>query len=251
MKRAADVRMKNAANERLTALGTAKEASAAEELAVEIAGAADMVTGVVSIEAHEILIDVAREDQDLPYLDVETHEIGDHFVVLHHQEISIPTSQVVEVIAGEMSHAVDRLQPLCRQGIRLRDHAQLHGVGVAQTQDPSHHIRDAGPRRLTEIAEATVVEVVEVEEGVQTTVIVGDPTRLPMTPGLGLRRLASEEEALRSPQVHLLHRGCGIVVEEIHRLCPGPHLPRVTARATEWSHDETETQPLQVQRIGI
>lgn len=195
----ADVRMKNAAKERLTASGTAKGASAAEELAVEIAGAVDVVTGVASTEAHEILIGEVHEDQDLPYLDVETHEIGDHFVVLHRQEISIPMSQVVEVIAEEMNHAVDRLRPLCPQGIRLRDHAHLHGVGAAQTQNPSHHIRDAGPRRLTEIAEATVVEVAGVEEGAQTVVIVGDPTRLLMTPDLGLRRLASEEEVLQSP----------------------------------------------------
>jgi hypothetical protein len=231
-KHAADVRMKNAMKERLTASGTAKGASVVEALAVEIAGAADVVTRVVSTEVDGILIDAVHEDQDLPYLDVETHERGDHFVVLHPQEISIPMSQVVEATVEEMKHAVDRLQPLCHLGMRLLDRAHLLGVGVAQIQDPYHHIRDAGPRRLTEIVEATVAEVVEVEEGAPIVVIVGDRTRLPITPDLALRQLASEEEALQNPQVRLLHQGRGIAVEEIRPLCLGPRLPRVTARAT-------------------
>jgi hypothetical protein len=197
-KHVADVRMKSAVKERLTASGTAKGASAAEELAVEIAGAVDVVSGVVSTEVHGISIDVAHEDQDLPYLDVEIREIGGHFVI-HRQEISIPMYPVAEVTAEEMNPAVDRFQLHYHLGIHLQDRAHLLGVGVAQIQDPYHHIRDAGPHRLVEIAEATVAEVLQGEEEAQIVVIVGDRTRLPMTPDLGLRRLASEEEVLQSP----------------------------------------------------
>jgi len=197
-KLAADVRMKSAVKERLIASGTAKGASVAEELAVEIAGAVDVASEVVSTEVHEISIDVAHEDQDLPYLDVETREIGGHFV-LHRQEISIPMYPVAEVTAEEMNHAVDRFQPQYHLGIRLRDRAHHLGVGVAQIQDPYHHIHDAGPHRLIEIAEGTVAEAVQGEEEAQIVVIVGDRTRHPMTPDLGLRQLASEEEVLQSP----------------------------------------------------
>jgi hypothetical protein len=196
-KHAADVRMKNAVKERLTASGIAKGANVAEELAVEIAGAADVVSGVVLTEVYGNLIDGAHEDQDLPYLDVETRETGDHFV-LHPQEISIPMSPVVEATAEEISHAADRFQPHSHLGIRLRDRDHLLGVGVARIRDPYHHIHDAGLHRLIEIAEATVAEVVEGEGEAQIEVIVEDRTRLPMTPDRGLRRLASEEEVLQS-----------------------------------------------------
>lgn len=199
MKPAADVRMKNAVKERLTASGTAKGGSAVGAVAVETAGVVDVVTGAVSTEVDGILIDVVHEDQDLPHLDVETHEIGDHFAVLHRLEISIPMFQVIEVTVEEMNHAVDLLQPLCHRGIRFLDHGRLLGVGAAQIQDLYHHIRDTVPRRLTEIAEATVAEVVGVEEGAQTVVTAGDHTRLLIAPDLGLRRLASEDEPLQSP----------------------------------------------------
>ncbi len=250
MRHAAAVRMKNVAKERLIASGIVNGASAAEEVAVAIAGAVDVVTRVVLTEVDETLIDVVHEDQDHLRLDVETQEIEDHFEVLHRREILIPTFQVIEVIGEEMNHAVDHLQRLCRQDTRFPDHAHLLGVGAAQIQHLFRHNRDAGPRRLTEFAEATVAEVVELEEGAQTVVIVGDHTRLLIAPDLGLRRLASEEEALQSPLAHLLHQGRGTAAEEIHRRHLGRHHLQATARAKEWPRDGNENRSRQARITG-
>jgi hypothetical protein len=230
MKPAADVRLNNAVREILKASETAKGASAAE-VGVEIAGAVDAVTGVIWTVVVGILIDVVQEDRDLPLLGVETHGTGAHFVARHRQEILIPMFQAVEVIAEEMNHDVDRLQPLCPPQ-DIRDRAHVLGVGAAQTQNPYLH-RVAGVPRLIDIVEATAVEVVEAEEGVQTGVIAGDHTRLQMSPDRGLRQHSSEEEVLQSPQAHLLHQGHDIAVGETHLQFQNLDLLPVTALVTE------------------
>jgi len=199
MKVAVDAKMRNAAKERLTTSEIENGASAAEGVGVVIAGAVDAATGAVLTEVDETLIDVIHEGQDRPRLDVETHEIEDHFVVPHPHEISIPTFQVAEITAEEMNHAVDRLRPLCHQDIPAPDHARLFDVDAARIQHPYHHILDVVPHPLREIVVGIVAEVVEVEEGVQTVVIVGDHIHLPIALDLDLRQLASEEEALQSP----------------------------------------------------
>jgi len=199
MRLAADVRMRSVAKEKLTASEIENGANEVEEAGEAIAGAVDAVTGAVLIETDETLIGVVHEDRYHPPLDVETQEIEDYSAAHRRQEISTPTFQAVEVSVEEMDHAVDRLQHPCHQGIRGPDRAHLLDVDAAQIQYPCHHIRDAVARRPTEIVADIAAEVVEVEEEVQIVVLVEDHTRLPIAPDLDLRRLASGDEAHRSP----------------------------------------------------
>jgi hypothetical protein len=181
-------KLKNVVTGRLSKSEIANEVNEAEEPAVEATvGVVDVVIEEASIVVEGTLIDVGPEGQDLPLLDVETRETEDHFVLLHRQEISILMFQVVAEVGEEMTPAAGHLQAHCLRQFHLLGHPHLLHVADVRSRNHSHHIHDEEVPLLTEIAEYTVAEAVEEEDGgVQIVAIIEDLIRPQISQDLGL-----------------------------------------------------------------